>query len=487
MSKSRRFRPLRIVRRLVFAVVVSAVTLLAVRAWEARRGPSLSLWHTSAPPELEADELDRSDWTAYLRAEDAAFAWVASEITAKLPSEDRNPIQRYFDGSPLHPARFAHDWNRSFVAEPAGAPVGAVVLLHGLTDSPYSVRHVAELYRENGWLAVAIRLPAHGTVPGALAKVAWEDWAAAARLAVREATRRVGDALPLHVVGYSNGGALAVGYTLDALADDRLWTPDRVVLLSPMIGITAFARFAGFTALPALLPAFAEAAWLDVTPEFNPFKYNSFPVNAAVQTKQLSDSLQERIGGGASSARWSALPPILTFQSVVDFTVSTPALVDALYERLPENGSELVLYDLNRSAPFGPLLRPSAAAALDGLLPPAPRRFRATILTNASADVQDVVERTVEAGGSDETVRAIGLAYPPAVFSLSHVALPFPLDDALYGLEPDRSEDFGIRLGAIAVRGERATLRVSADFLSRMASNPFFSYQNGRIEETLAR
>ena len=44
------------------------------------------------------------------------------------------------------------------------------------------------------------------------------------------------------------------------------------------------------------------------------------------------------------------MPPILTFQSVVDFTVSTPAVISALYALLPANGSELVLFDLNRAA-----------------------------------------------------------------------------------------------------------------------------------------
>ncbi len=48
-----------------------------------------------------------------------------------------------------------------------------------------------------------------------------------------------------------------------------------------MIGVTAFARFAGLAGLPALLPAFAKAAWLNIAPEYNPYKYNSFPVNGA--------------------------------------------------------------------------------------------------------------------------------------------------------------------------------------------------------------
>ena len=70
-----------------------------------------------------------------------------AEVTQQLDAEDRVPINRYFEGSPVYPGRFAQDWNRSYVLEPEGAPVGAVVLLHGLTDSPYSQRHIAERYR----------------------------------------------------------------------------------------------------------------------------------------------------------------------------------------------------------------------------------------------------------------------------------------------------------------------------------------------------
>ena len=85
-------------------------------------------------------------------------------------------------------------------------------------------------------------------------------WLAATRLAVREATRLTGNNVPLHLVGYSNGGALAMKYALDALEDPALRKPQQMILLSPMIGVTSFARFAGFAGLPALLPPFAKAA-----------------------------------------------------------------------------------------------------------------------------------------------------------------------------------------------------------------------------------
>jgi hypothetical protein len=47
-----------------------------------------------------------------------------------------------------------------------------------------------------------------------------------------------------------------------------------------MVGITRFARYAGLAALPAILPAFAKAAWLGVVPEFNPSSIIRFPSTA---------------------------------------------------------------------------------------------------------------------------------------------------------------------------------------------------------------
>ncbi|MGH6644338.1 MAG: alpha/beta hydrolase, partial [Bradyrhizobium sp.] len=445
----------------------------------------LEPWHTFVPHELAVEDLDRSDWKGYLKAEDDIFESVRAEVTQKLPPEDRVPVNRYFDGSAIYPGHFSQDWNRSYVMEPAGPPVGAAVFLHGLTDSPYSLRHVAQRYRDRGFVSIAIRLPGHGTVPAGLIGAEWEDWLAATRLAVREARRRVGPAAPLHLVGFSNGGALALMYALEAIEDKRLARPDRIVLISPMVGITSFARFAGLAGLPAILPAFAKAAWLSVLPEFNPFKYNSFPVNGARQSHLLTSALQQKILQLSREGRLKDLAPIITFQSVMDFTVSTRAIISSLYLQLPANGSELVLFDLNRNTKFGPLLNSASDTLLNRILPPAPRAFRVAVITNANADSSDVVERVTEAGATTEQVRGLGLSYPHDVFSLSHVALPFPTTDSLYGLQPDPAEDFGINLGAVAARGERGTLIVNLDSLLRMSSNPFFPYLIDRIDEHL--
>jgi alpha-beta hydrolase superfamily lysophospholipase len=473
----------KLAKRAAWVIGAGALTLLAVRVFDSQRGPTLEPWHTVVPKELTAEEIADIDWQRYLEAEDAAFDEVRARVTRRLDPKDRVPANRYFEDSPVYPGRFAKDWNRSFVLEPEGPSQGAVVLLHGLTDSPYSMRQVARRYRDRGFVAIVPRLPGHGTVPAGLSKVHWEDWAAATRLAVREAMRRAGAGRPLHVVGYSNGGALAVKYALDAIEDPGLPRPVRVVLISPMIGITEMARFAGFAGLPAIFPPFAKAAWLGIVPEFNPFKYNSFPVNGARQSSLLTRALQPRVARLAREGRLADLPPIITFQSATDFTVSTSAIVTALYAHLPANGSELVLYDLNRHTKFGPLLRPGKETLVERLLPDAPRHYRTTVLSNAGTGSYDVTERVTEAGATVESVRPLGLRYPNDVFSLSHVALPFPEDDPVYGAAPDPAEDFGVQLGAMALRGERGTLVVSLDALGRTSWNPFFPYQLQRIDE----
>src|SRR5580700_7494827 len=471
------------IKRTALLLAVVAIGFFAVRIYVSQRGPALSLWHTYVPHELSTAELDAADWNRYLTEEAKIFAAVRTEVTDKLDPQDRAPLNRYFAGSPIYPGRFSQDFNRSFVLEPNGPPVGAVVLLHGLTDAPYSQRHIAEAYRDHGFVAIVIRLPGHGTVPAGLVDAEWEDWTAATRLAVREARRRIGPSAPLHLVGFSNGGALAVKYALDSIADPQLTRADRVVLISPMIGITRFARFAGLASLPAQLPAFAKAAWLGVVPEFNPFKYNSFPVNGAVQSYRLTQVLQRQIAAYSRSGQLADLPPIVTFQSVMDYTVSTSAIITALYSHLPANGSELVLFDVNRTVNLGALLRPAADTALARLLPSRAQNYRTTIITNADVPSGEEVERSIAAGGVTEVDRPLGVAYPDGLFSLSHVALPFPMSDSLYGLTPDSTEDFGIHLGSLAPRGERNVLIASLDSLLRASSNPFFPYMIERIDE----
>lgn len=106
----------------------------------------------------------------------------------------------------------------------------------------------------------------------------------------------------------------------------------------------------------------------------------------------------------------------------MDFTVSTQAIITALYNLLPVNGSELVLFDINRNIKIEQLFRPSIISTIDHLLPRPPRPYQATLITNTANGVNNVVARSINAGAGHETVEPLGLNYPTEIFSLSHIA-----------------------------------------------------------------
>ena len=446
--------------------------------------PKLQPWHTYVPSEMTAAELDKAGWREYIERENKIFEDVYREVILKTPADGKNLLSRYFEGSRIYPPSFKEDWNHSYVLVPKN-PKGAVVLLHGLTDSPYSLRHVAQLYYKKGFVVLGPRMPGHGTVPAALTKITWQEWAAAVRLAVREAANLTPEGTPLHIVGFSQGGALAVKYALETLENDALRRPDRLILISPMIGITRFSRLAEISALPARIPGFEKAAWLSIIPEFNPFKFNSFPVNAVKQARLLITEMRRKIIRLHNSGRLNELPPITTFQSVTDYTVSTPALINDLYGYLQDNESELVLFDINRDTAFLPLVRPVFVNMMSRMLPDLPQRYKITIIGNAAAGDSGAVERSAAPGGETFEARALGLVYPQDVFSLSHVSLPFPESDPLYGSAPDpkTKNDFGLSLGLISnAQGERGVLEINTNLFFRISSNPLFPYVAERID-----
>jgi hypothetical protein len=118
--------------------------------------------------------------------------------------------------------------------------------------------------------------------------------------------------------------------------------------------------------------------------------------------------------------------------------------------------------------------------APDTLVPAAPRRYRLSIIGNATASAE-VVERRTEPGALRETLHPLGVEYPASLYSLSHVALPFPVDDPLYGVAVNGPPPFGIRLGAVAAHGELGALLVGPESFARASWNPFFADLLARI------
>ena len=472
--------------RLLAAVLLAAVLLASGGAFSAvHRLPDLLPWHqlqtTLEPTAAEITATFTLD--DYLRREDAVFREVRERIEGPASTgTDASMLNRYVAASRSHPMRLGTDWNRTQVLDTA-QPLGGALLVHGLTDSPYSMRSIAARLNDRGFDTVSLRMQGHGTVPGGLVRPSWEDWSAAVAMGVRAVRQRIGNSAQLVVVGYSNGGALAAKYALDAIEDPSRPMPDRVILISPMIGVSPLARLA--RGLSALGPVVPKARWLDVFPEYNPYKYVSFPANAGAQTSRLTRALFAQLTRLAESARLDRMPRVLAFQSAVDTTVSTPAVVYDFFDRLGEGrGHHLVLFDLNRQARVDAFTRPGVL--LPRIEAAARRDYDVTLITNADADTAEVSAISRAAGTDAMVSQPIGLSWPAEMFSLSHIALPFPEDDPLYGARGDGAEKGGLSLGRLTPRGEKDVLIVPIDSLMRVSWNPFFPYLLDQIERAVA-
>ena len=372
------------------------------------------------------------------------------------------------------PGIFAEDWNRSYILEPAGPPVGAAVFLHGLTDSPYSLRHIARRY-----LRARLSLDSY--------EVAC-SWHGPRRLDGRGMGRLVGG----HTAGRQRSPQ--THWSLGSVAPGRVFERRCACLDvcargarqhradTNRIACADFADGRNHELCPLRrarrvagdIPGLCEGrvAQRAARVQSVQVQFVSGQRRATVVPSDRGPAKEDV--RSARDGRLVDLPPVITFQSVMDSTVSTRAIVSAFYFHLPANGSELVLFDLNRSTKFGPLLRSASDTLLTRLLPEPPRRFRTTIITNASPDSDEVVERVRRLARLRNGRKSWGCPIRLDVFSLSHVALPFPTSDSLYGLQPDPARISAL-ISARLPRGESGA-RSSSIWIRCFACRPIRSF-----------
>lgn len=175
----------------------------------------------------------------------------------------------------LHPAGDAHKGR--------GKPYRRGVLLtHGLTDSPYFMRHLAAFFQRNGFRVMAPLLPGHGTQPGDLLHVRWREWMRAVHYGAGCLAAEVDE---LYLAGFSAGAALSL---LQSAQDERV---RGLFLFAPALEINPRARWANLHRLYSWLSP--ENAWVGIMPDRDPYKYESFCKNAAAQMYALTQALPE--------------------------------------------------------------------------------------------------------------------------------------------------------------------------------------------------
>jgi len=476
----------RLMRSALGSVLLGLVLILAgTYAWFLTRGPEPSVWHT-AHLEQEFTAAKAGEVTsiaAYRQLEDRLYAELKTKVLDRVQPAERNPFNRYASGSRSDPAVWSTNWNHTFEITPEH-PTGAALLLHGLTDSPYSMRSIGEHLASKGLKVVGLRQPGHGTAPSGLLSFEVEDMQAAVRMAMRDLRRQMGPDLPIYIVGYSNGAALAVDYSVTVVEGADLPRPAGLVLMSPAIGISPFAVIARLRTGLSSVPGLGRAAWQVIELEFDPYKYSSFSFHAAGETQRLTSGLAKRVEKLAGGGKIKGFPPVLAFQSTVDATIVAPALVDALFEHLAPESHELVLFDVNRYSEIQALLVADPGPLTQKLLSMPDRSFGLTVITNVDPNTLQVQELRAEPGSQAQASRPLAWSWPAQVFSLSHVALPFPPDDSLYGYEAAGGTNH-VQLGRVQVHGENGVLAVPDWVLTRQRSNPFHAYMIERIDGLL--
>jgi alpha-beta hydrolase superfamily lysophospholipase len=469
-----------IVKALIYGIVGGLVVLIFLFVLYLESRPKLNVWHQA---ELDAEFTTDSpvnSFNGYLALEKQLFAQLKERVLTRVPTKDRNRSNRFHRGSLSDPDRWSPNWNRTFEMA-TDAPKAGVLLLHGMSDSPYSVSSLGRRLHEAGAWVIGLRLPGHGTAPSGLVQVQWEDMAAAVRLAMRHLGKKVGEQ-KIYLVGYSNGGALAVHYVLSRMDNSTLPKASGIVLISPSMGVTAMAALAKWQARLGHFLGLKKLEWNSILPEYDPFKYNSFAVNAGDQVHRITSEIQSKIKSLGSAGKLNRFPPVLAFQSIVDATVSTHAVIDGLFRKLPANGHELVLFDFNRISAAEQLLTKDPKPGIEALFNDPELSFTLSLVTNESEESHDVVVLQKIPGVLKIIRKPLDMKWPVKLYSLSHVALPFPMDDPLYGMLHS-NDSSKIQLGNMDLRGERGVLKIPAADMLRLRWNPFYPFMESRLLE----
>jgi esterase/lipase len=177
----------------------------------------------------------------------------------------------------------------------------AVLLIHGLTDSPFHFHDLAAFYHQQGLTVRTLLLPGHGTAADQLRKVSYKDWQQAAYYAIE---RTLADFDKVYLGGFSTGGALILDYLQETKANKKL---AGAMLFSPATQPkNSKAWLAGYVDWIPFVN------WLDEDADLDFAKYESFPYNAAGAVSGLMDRIYKRAlknkAGTISTPLFVAIP-----------------------------------------------------------------------------------------------------------------------------------------------------------------------------------
>jgi len=210
-----------------------------------------------------------------------------------------------------------------------GGPTG-VLLCHGFTGSPQSLRPWAEYLAAAGLSVSLPRLPGHGTTWQEMARTRWEDWFAEVDRAFDELQARSDE---IFLMGLSMGGCLAL-----RLAELHGPAVRGLVLVNPSVAADNKLLFAIIPVLKHVVPSVKGIASDIKDPDAAEAGYNRTPVKAAATLPGLWKTTQQHLG--------DLTQPVLAFHSTTDHVVG-PKSLELLTHALP--ASQLEVRELGNS------------------------------------------------------------------------------------------------------------------------------------------
>ncbi len=194
-------------------------------------------------------------------------------------------------------------------------PVG-VLLLHGFTGSPSSMRAWAEQLHATGHTVSVPRLPGHGTTWQELNTTTWQDWYGEAARAFDD-LRHSCEAV--FVAGLSMGGCLAL-----RVAEERGADVAGLVLVNPSVGSTDKRLFAT-PVLKRFVSSIKGIKGDILKPQVVEDGYDRLPLRALDSLRELWKTTVAGLG--------SVRSPVLLLRSAVDHVVE-PLSASLIKERV---------------------------------------------------------------------------------------------------------------------------------------------------------
>ena len=136
-----------------FRRAVSSLAFFALAAVVQGCGTTaLEPWHTERlTAEFSVGRANEiRNFEDYKHLEEELFQQLDEEVYARVETWPEYELVRYSSGSAADPHGRSPNWNRSFEM-PADDPIGGVLLLHGLTDAPYTLRVLGQALNKRNY------------------------------------------------------------------------------------------------------------------------------------------------------------------------------------------------------------------------------------------------------------------------------------------------------------------------------------------------